>query len=78
MTLVLAGKSQIREVSVQNAQTLVVPADPIIDVREPDEYGAGHLAGAIDLPRVSLEFKRRGAGVRTAMNCGVDASVVGR
>lgn len=35
-------------------------ADAIIDVREPDEYAAGHLAGAINFPRGLLEFKLSG------------------
>ena len=29
----------------------------IIDVREYDEYAAGHLPGAINIPRGILEFK---------------------
>ena len=58
--LVVAAKSQCREVSVQDAQALVLAADAIIDVREPDEYAAGHLAGAINLPRGLLEFKLSG------------------
>lgn len=58
--LVLAAKSQCREVSVEDAQALVLAADAIIDVREADEYAAGHLAGAINLPRGLLEFKLSG------------------
>ena len=61
--LVLAAKSHIREVSVEDAHTLVVSADVIIDVREADEYAAGHLAGAINLPRGLLEFKLSGTPV---------------
>jgi len=29
----------------------------LIDVREPEEYHAGHLPGAINVPRGLLEFK---------------------
>ena len=29
----------------------------IIDVREPDEYGTGHVPGAINIPRGVLEFR---------------------
>lgn len=61
--LVLAAKNQIREVPVEDAQTLVASADVVIDVREPDEYAAGHLAGAINLPRGLLEFKLSGTPV---------------
>jgi rhodanese-related sulfurtransferase len=55
--LVLAAKSHCREVSVDKAQALVLSADVLIDVREADEYAAGHLAGAVNLPRGLLEFK---------------------
>ncbi len=58
--LVLAAKSQIREISVEEAMNTVVTADVVIDVREADEYAAGHLAGAINLPRGLLEFKLSG------------------
>lgn len=58
--LVLAAKSQCREVSVEEAQALVLSADVVIDVREADEYAGGHLPGAINLPRGLLEFKLSG------------------
>ncbi len=58
--LVLAAKSQCREISVEDAQAGVLAADVIIDVREADEYAAGHLAGAINIPRGLLEFKLSG------------------
>lgn len=40
-----------------DAPSAVLAADIVIDVREPDEYAAGHLAGAINIPRGLLEFK---------------------
>ena len=58
--LVLAAKKQCRSASVEEAQALLLSADAIIDVREADEYAAGHLAGAINLPRGLLEFKLSG------------------
>ena len=58
--LVVAAKSQCREVSVEEAQGCIASADVVIDVREADEYAAGHLAGAINLPRGLLEFKLSG------------------
>lgn len=58
--LVLAAKNHCRSVSVEDAQALLLSADAIIDVREADEYAAGHLAGAINLPRGLLEFKLSG------------------
>ncbi len=58
--LVLAAKSQCREVPIEDAQALVQSADVVIDVREADEYATGHLAGAINIPRGLLEFKLSG------------------
>lgn len=58
--LVSAAKAQCTEVSVIDALRALDSADVIIDVREPDEYAAGHLAGAINIPRGLLEFKLSG------------------
>lgn len=54
--LVVEAKSQIREVPTAEAQALLGKRT-IIDVREYDEYAAGHLPGAINIPRGILEFK---------------------
>jgi rhodanese-related sulfurtransferase len=54
--LVLEAKSQIKEVSTADAQAQLAQRT-IIDVREYDEYAAGHLPGAINIPRGVLEFK---------------------
>ena len=54
--LVIEAKSQIKEVST--AQTLALLGKRVfIDVREYDEFAAGHLPGAINIPRGVLEFK---------------------
>ncbi|OQW71750.1 MAG: rhodanese [Proteobacteria bacterium ST_bin11] len=53
--LVAAAKQQITEVDVATAQTRL--AGPVLDVREPAEYAAGHLPGAVNIPRGLLEFK---------------------
>lgn len=55
--LVNAAKAQINEVSVAQAEAACRQADIIIDVREPAEYDAGHLKGAVSVPRGVLEFK---------------------
>jgi len=55
--LVLAAKAQCREISVDDAEAFLPSADAIIDVREADEYAAGHLSGAVNLPRGLLEFR---------------------
>lgn len=54
--LVLEAKSQIKEVATAEAQGLLGKR-VIIDVREYDEFAAGHLPGAINIPRGVLEFK---------------------
>ncbi|MGD9788679.1 MAG: rhodanese-like domain-containing protein [Sulfuricellaceae bacterium] len=54
--LVVEAKSQIKEVSCDEAQSLLGKR-VILDVREYDEYAAGHLPGAINIPRGVLEFK---------------------
>lgn len=54
--LVVEAKSQIREVSCDEAQALLGKR-VVLDVREYDEFAAGHLPGAINIPRGVLEFK---------------------
>ena len=54
--LVVEAKSQIKEVSTAEAQAQLGKR-VIIDVREYDEYAAGHLPGAVNIPRGVLEFK---------------------
>lgn len=55
--LVTAAKAQITEVSVEHAEDACSKADIVIDVREPAEYAAGHIKGAVLVPRGVLEFK---------------------
>ncbi|MDK9724682.1 MAG: rhodanese-like domain-containing protein [Sterolibacteriaceae bacterium MAG5] len=54
--LVVEAKAQIKEVSPAEAQALLGKR-VIIDVREYDEFAAGHLPGAVNIPRGVLEFK---------------------
>lgn len=54
--LVVEAKAQIKEVNTGEAQAQLGKR-VIIDVREYDEYAAGHLPGAINIPRGVLEFK---------------------
>jgi rhodanese-related sulfurtransferase len=55
--LVAAAKARIQEVSLDQAEQAILDADVLIDVREADEYAAGHIAGAVHVPRGLLEFK---------------------
>ncbi|MCL6484117.1 MULTISPECIES: rhodanese-like domain-containing protein [Janthinobacterium] len=55
--LVAAAKARIQEISLDHAEQAILDADVLIDVREADEYAAGHIAGAIHVSRGLLEFK---------------------
>ncbi|MBV0932907.1 rhodanese-like domain-containing protein [Marinobacterium weihaiense] len=55
--LVAAAKANINEVPVAAAEAALQAADVVIDVREADEYHAGHISGAINIPRGLLEFR---------------------
>ncbi len=55
---VKAAKKHIKEISPAHAYKLLGKKGVIfLDVREPSEYNAGHIDGAINLPRGLLEFK---------------------
>lgn len=54
--LVSRAKGRIKEVSPQELAGRL-GAVQIIDVREPEEYAAGHLPGAVNIPRGLLEFR---------------------
>lgn len=56
MDLVAAAKQHIREVSPAEAKALLGNV-PVLDVREPGEYAAGCLPGAVNIPRGVLEFQ---------------------
>ncbi|MFN3715977.1 MAG: rhodanese-like domain-containing protein [Thiobacillus sp.] len=56
MELVAEAKSQITEIDLAAAQA-ALPQSLVLDVREPAEFDAGHLPGAINIPRGLLEFK---------------------
>ena len=55
--LVMAAKAKIQEVSVDDAEQAIRDADILIDVREANEFGAGHLPGAVHISRGMLEFR---------------------
>lgn len=48
-------RSQIREVSVEEARESVSRGAVLVDVREADEWAQGHVPGAISIPRGLLE-----------------------
>ena len=55
--LVLEAEAQIHEVALEEAEAAIRAADLLLDVREADEFHAGHIPGAINIPRGVLEFK---------------------
>jgi rhodanese-related sulfurtransferase len=59
--LVAAAKSRVHEVPLAEADAAIQRADVLLDVREADEFAAGHLPGAIHASRGLLEFKLSGS-----------------
>jgi rhodanese-related sulfurtransferase len=55
--LVLDAKTRVQEVPVDAAEQAIRDADVLIDVREADEFAAGHLPGAVHISRGLLEFR---------------------
>jgi len=60
LDLVAAAKARVTEIPVTEAEAAIRDADVLIDVREADEFSAGHLPGAIHMSRGMLEFKLSG------------------
>lgn len=55
--LVADAKKDIREVPLGKADDAIRQADMLLDVRDPDEYRASHIPGAVNISRGMLEFK---------------------
>lgn len=55
--LVAAAKASVQEIPLSDAEQAIREADVLVDVREGDEFAAGHLGGAIHISRGILEFK---------------------
>ena len=55
--LVAAAKTRVQEIAVVDADRAISDADVLVDVRESEEFAAGHLPGAIHVSRGMLEFK---------------------
>ena len=64
--LVAAAKQRITEIDMSKADAAIRDANILLDVREPDEYAAGHIPGAINIPRGMLEFRMSAAPELTA------------
>lgn len=57
--LVAKAKTQIKTINMVGFKKVLDNQQEanIIDVREPNEYTAGHILGAINIPRGVIEFK---------------------
>ena len=60
--LIDEAKQQIEEVSPEDVRDMIERKDNAVylDVREPNEWNLGHIAGAVHLPRGHLESKIEG------------------
>lgn len=64
--LVIAARSLVNEVPIEEAEQALLRADVLLDVREADEFASGHLPGAIHVSRGLLEFKLSGTPALSA------------
>jgi len=56
--LVDEAKSKIKEISIQDLKSKSSnPHIILIDIREPDEYQAGYIEHAVNMPRGVLEMR---------------------
>ena len=55
--LVAEAKAHISEIGIAEALRHIDAGSLIIDVREPAEFEAAHLPGAVNIPRGVIEFK---------------------
>ncbi|HEY6555184.1 MAG TPA: rhodanese-like domain-containing protein, partial [Vicinamibacteria bacterium] len=53
--LIRQVKSEIREVSVEDARLRADKGAVLVDVRETDEWSQGHVPGSVFIPRGFLE-----------------------
>ena len=54
--MVASARAEITEISVAEASAQVDGA-VVVDVREPAEYESGHVPGAVNVPRGTLEWR---------------------
>lgn len=69
--LVASAKARIQEIALKDAEQAIREADVLIDVREADEFAAGHLPGAIHASRGMLEFKLSGTPALSARDLNI-------
>lgn len=55
--LVAEAMAQIEQIDIPGTTAHLAEGGAVIDVREPGEFLAGHLPGAVNIPRGVIEFK---------------------
>lgn len=55
--LVAEAKPHVKEINIDTAVAHINAGSLIVDVREPFEFEAAHLPGAVNIPRGVIEFK---------------------
>lgn len=55
--LVAQARAAIEEIDSDGLRALQAGGVPVIDVREPEEFAAGRVPGAVNIPRGVLEFQ---------------------
>jgi rhodanese-related sulfurtransferase len=55
--LVHEARADATEVEPKDARSEIEAGALVVDIREPAEFGAGHIAGAVNVPRGMLELK---------------------
>ena len=55
--LVAATRDKIEEIPAVEVERRVAAGAVLLDVREPEEFAEGHVAGAANIPRGLLEFR---------------------
>lgn len=55
--LVAQARAMIEEIDSERLRALQADGVPVIDVREPEEFAAGRVPGAVNIPRGVLEFQ---------------------
>ena len=76
--MVREAKSSIKEISVGEVKKMIDAGEAIVilDVRDRDEFETGHIPGAINISRGTLEFKANPLipvkSARVMVYCGID------
>ena len=66
------GKAKHPEISAKELDSLLCAGEAlVVDVREPDEFAAGHIPGAINMPLSAFQASKlpQPAGKRLILNC---------